>query len=253
MTLIPQSICALCKQERDLKLSHISPAFAIRWLKQSSATEYVRNPLNPNLPFQDAKKIRLLCGDCEQLFSNVEKIFAEKIFIPYHEQGIRTFRYDTWLQRFAISLVWRAIAKKHGGGFEDRPTLATNVKAAADCWAAFLLGRSKDPGPYDHHLIFWDPTTMAMTGETSGLPDHLMWYVLRAIDATTIMSDKTDVLYGYSKLPQMFFFSGINPKRPDGLQGTIIKKKERSGSIKSLGTSILSNSFRQGCENIERL
>jgi hypothetical protein len=38
--------------------------------------------------------------------------------------------------------------------------------------------------------------------------------VLRHSDATTIFSDKTKVLYGYSKLPQMFFFSGINPKKP---------------------------------------
>jgi hypothetical protein len=178
---------------------------------------------------QDGQKVRLLCGECEQLFSDVEKVFAEEIFIPYHEQGVRSFTYDIWLQRFAISLVWRAVVKEDGVGFEDRPELAAQIRKAADAWGDFLLGRSDDPGTSDHHLVFWDPATMEMSGETDGLPDHLMWYILRAVDATTIMSDKTNFLYGYSKLPQMFFYSGINPQKPEGLLGTIIKKQGTIG------------------------
>jgi hypothetical protein len=172
--------------------------------------------------------------DCEQLFSEVEKIFAEKIFIPYHNHGVRSFKYDTWLQRFAISLVWRAIVKENGRGWEGKPEMAAQVEAAANCWADFLLGRRKDPGPYDHHLLFWDPRTMRMAGETDKLPEHMMWYVLRHSDATTIFSDKTKVLYGYSKLPQMFFFSGINPKKPEGMKGTIIKKRGEIGLSQSI-------------------
>ena len=73
-----------------------------------------------------------------------------------------------------------------------------------------------------------------MTDETSNLPDHMMWYVLRGSDPTTIFSDKTKVLYGYSKLPQMFFFSGINPKKPEGMKGTIIKKRGEIGISQSI-------------------
>ena len=134
--------CALCKEERELKQSHITPAFVVRWTKQTSATAYLRNPVHPNIPLQDVKKIRLLCWHCEQLFSEVEKIFAEKIFIPYHNHGVRSFKYDTWLQRFAISLVWRAIVKENGDGWEDKPEMAAQVEVAANSWADFLLGRT---------------------------------------------------------------------------------------------------------------
>jgi hypothetical protein len=90
----PKGQCALCKEERELKQSHITPAFVIRWIKRTRATPYLRSPINTNIPSQDGKKIPLLCADCEQLFSDVEKVFAEKIFIPYHDQGVRSFSYD---------------------------------------------------------------------------------------------------------------------------------------------------------------
>ena len=44
----------------------------------------MRSLLSPNLRIQDGVKKKLLCGDCELLFSIYEKQFAENIFIPYH-------------------------------------------------------------------------------------------------------------------------------------------------------------------------
>jgi hypothetical protein len=177
------------------------------------------------LPLQDAKKVRLLCNDCEELFSGYEKIFAEKVFIPYHDQGVRSFDYGPWLLKFAVSLVWRAIAKENGSGWEAEPEMGAQVEEAAQVWADFLLGKRADTAPYEHHFVLWDPQTMGMSGEVEKVPDHVFWYILRHLDATTIWSDKTKVLYGYSKLPQMLFFSGINPKKPANIKGTLIKKK----------------------------
>src|SRR6266851_9905170 len=95
--------CRLCGTETALIQSHAIPAFASRWLKQTSATGFLRGFHVPNQRMQDFPTLRLLCRECEQRFSASEKQFAEFVFVPFHE-GRTRFQYEDWLLYFAVSL-----------------------------------------------------------------------------------------------------------------------------------------------------
>ncbi len=73
--------CALCGNEAELELSHTVPKMAVRTLKKT-AIGNIRSTENPNKTIQDSEKLYMLCGDCEDLFSEKETWFANKIFHP---------------------------------------------------------------------------------------------------------------------------------------------------------------------------
>jgi hypothetical protein len=58
-------ICELCLKDKELADSHVIPSFIIKWLKKTSITGFVRNPLNGNRRIQDGYKMPLLFFDCE--------------------------------------------------------------------------------------------------------------------------------------------------------------------------------------------
>lgn len=74
--------CALCGKETQLELSHTVPKMAVRTLKKT-AIGNIRSTENPNKTIQDSEKLYILCGDCEDLFSEKETWFANKVFHPY--------------------------------------------------------------------------------------------------------------------------------------------------------------------------
>ena len=107
-------ICKLCGANATLKESHIVPKSIYKWLKDTSATSFLRRTGNLNVRTQDGIKIYLLCGDCEQRFSPYEKYFKEKIFMPINEAEFPVkipvgFNYDDKLFYFLISVWWRTI------------------------------------------------------------------------------------------------------------------------------------------------
>jgi hypothetical protein len=65
-------LCKLCQANQVIDNSHITPAFVGKWLKQSSATGHMRGAVDPNVRKQDLPKFRLLCEECEELFSGWE-------------------------------------------------------------------------------------------------------------------------------------------------------------------------------------
>src|SRR5262245_9124045 len=97
-------ICNLCLCDRQLRESHVIPKFVAKWLKDSSATGYLRQGIEPNLRKQDFSTAQLLCSDCENRFSRLENLFAETIFFPYLNDGKREFEYTDWLLKFSVSL-----------------------------------------------------------------------------------------------------------------------------------------------------
>ena len=101
------STCQLCLKKKDLQDSHILPKFIYAWLKNTSATGYMRSLLAPNLRIQDGVKKKLLCLDCERLFATYEKQFAENIFFPYHNDPSVVVRYNEYFLKFSVSLTWR--------------------------------------------------------------------------------------------------------------------------------------------------
>ena len=75
-------VCALCRKEADLELSHIVPKMVVRELKKTSVGQ-LRSTENPNGTVQDTEKHYMLCGECEDLFSEYETIFSKFMLHPY--------------------------------------------------------------------------------------------------------------------------------------------------------------------------
>ena len=212
--------CKLCGQESKIIRGHVIPKFAIDWLKRTSATPYIRQALNSNLPRQDIRKLPLLCAGCERLFSTWEGQFAQELFIPFQEKGQQSFSYGDWLLSFTVSLAWRMATVEVDSFRKSKPELAKYVDKALNCWHAFLLGRSKDSGPYEHHLFFLDYVADA---HSTDLPDKINWYLLRSFDATIVSSSRS--VFIYYLLPRLVFWSCIEPSEQEGWKGTRILER----------------------------
>ncbi|MGN7176986.1 hypothetical protein BK139_10200 [Paenibacillus sp. FSL R5-0490] len=219
------SECFLCKEKKPLKASHIIPKFVGKWLKDTSATGYLRETKNADRRQQDITKLPLLCNDCEQLFSKSEKLFAEKIFKPFQD-GEKRFDYNIWLIYFVISVQWRIITTQKDTAKEIPDFLLSHLDTASAIWREFLLGNSNNVGSYAHHMFFLD--TIATVGDNLTLPDKPNMYLLRSIDST-IASNGKDTLFVYTKLPGIIIVSHIYPNNMRGWDKTKIVKR---GTIK---------------------
>lgn len=62
----------------------------------------------PNKIIQGSEKHYMLCGVCEELFSEKERYFANHMFYPYHKEETE-FNYDEGLFYFITSLSWRSL------------------------------------------------------------------------------------------------------------------------------------------------
>jgi hypothetical protein len=150
-----ETICRLCQKEADLHESHIIPKFAFRWLKETSATGNLRFSQTPNKRVQDGEKPKLLCQNCEQLFSGFETEFSSKMFYPYHEDNKIRVNYSIYLIKFSTSLSWRVLTFFSERGQLDHFTQEERENASRVCehWRRFLLGDVSNPSYYEQHLI----------------------------------------------------------------------------------------------------
>jgi len=212
-------VCALCNKTRTLKESHIVPKFIGKWLKNTSLTGHIRNVQEANKRAQDITKEYLLCGDCEQKFSNYERPFAENIFKPHH-RGIKELPYDEGLLNLIISIQWRVIVNRKSTlrGLSDE--LLSHLDNAQEIFRQYLNDESDNYGDYSHHLFFVDTDTDMDTNFNN--PNM---YFQRSIDAT-IASNGHSTLFVYTKLPGIIINSNIKPM--DGWVNTEIKKEKGS-------------------------
>lgn len=213
-------ICALCKRDRILKESHIIPKFIGKWLKQTSVTGYFRNTLEPNRRAQDITKQELLCGECEQKFSNFEKQFAEKIFKPFHE-GCQSFTYDEWLIKAIISIQWRIILNRKDTISGMSEELLHHLDISQELFRQYLNDEREDYGDYSHHIFFLD-TIESLESDIFG--DRPNMYFLRSIDVT-IASNGNSTSFIYTKLPGIIINSHITPTNMKGWHNTLINKE----------------------------
>jgi hypothetical protein len=227
--------CQLCLSEQDLKESHVIPKFVANWLKETSATGYLRQGVQPNLRKQDFSTERLLCGDCENLFSRWENLFAETIFFPYLNDGKREFEYTDWLLKFSVSLIWRLGISELDNFRIYKPELTSHLERALSVWRSYLLDDIPMKESYAFHLFFIDFVKNVQSGS---LPEGFHWYNLRAVDGTLPASDSE--VYGFVKLPAMVFFSGIMPRQPSKLKNTRILEH---GKIKASNQIIANHVF----------
>ncbi|HXG38702.1 MAG TPA: hypothetical protein VNL36_08040 [Bacteroidota bacterium] len=214
-------LCALCGQNPSLRHSHIIPAFVFRWTKSTSATGFLRFGENPNLRVQDGNKPKLLCGNCEGILNKLETQFANEIFYPYvndelSREGVSTstikqFSYTDWLLRFAISVQWRVV-------MTSKPFIAKLPSKQLDLlnsfsstWRDFLLGKRKDTGNCETHLIFLQNLASGEGSLPDSINDRINFYVMRCIDATITTGTRT--LGVYVKFGPMCLYTSILPAK----------------------------------------
>jgi hypothetical protein len=230
--------CKLCGNEATLQESHILPAFALRWLKETGATTYLRTAATPNKRVQDARKMPLLCQGCETLFSKDEDEFARVIFRPYVEKGLNAdgegteaipeFRHNEWLLRLIISVHWRLLVSE---GTCNIPTQYWPILSTfEETWRHFLLRRRPDTGICETHVAFLSSLTAAEGGGLLHLGKNVNYYILRTVDGTLVCSHTKKRLAVYSKLGPIAFYTAI---MPSSLKGTVESKVRMRGSIKT--------------------
>ncbi|WP_157832453.1 hypothetical protein [Candidatus Nitrosotenuis chungbukensis] len=224
------STCALCLQEGTLRESHIIPKFVGKWIKETG-TGYLVSAEDGAKRVQDITKLHLLCGNCEEKFSKLEKYFADNIFFPFHNDKIRTFDYDENFEKFIISLSWRAL-KIIGEDFkEENPNSHLNsfVDKAEVHWREYLNGTEESIDKYENHLVFLDYVD---DNKNSTIDPKFHWYTLHSVDFTIVTDDKR--VFVYVKLPWMIFVTSIHPTSLDGWSGTIIKKNGKITNYQSI-------------------
>lgn len=159
--------CALCGAETNLELSHIVPKMVMRILKKTAAGN-IRNSENPNIPAQDSEKHYMLCGNCEDLFSEKETYFANTFFHPYIKKEKTKFDYDCKIFYFLTSLSWRSLyldlidfTENHVVGIDALEHLISCEMIMKD----YLLNSRNNIADIEHHIFFFDEIR-EITGNT---------------------------------------------------------------------------------------
>lgn len=150
--------CALCGSDDKLELSHIVPKMVVRALKKSSVGA-IRSTENPDQTVQDSEKHYMLCGKCEDLFSEHEKYFSDIMFQPYLKHEKTQYAYDERLFFFLTSLSWRSLyldlldfVENSVVGIDALETLIEAEGQMRD----FLLKKRADLDGIEHHIFFFD-------------------------------------------------------------------------------------------------
>ncbi|MPM67090.1 hypothetical protein SDC9_114007 [bioreactor metagenome] len=178
--------CALCGTETNLELSHIVPKMVMRTLKKTAISN-IRNSESPNIPAQDSEKHYMLCGNCEDLFSEKETYFANNLLHPYLKKEKTKFDYDSKLFYFQTSLSWRSLyldlldfTENHVVGIDALEHLIACEKLMKD----YLLNSRNNIEDIEHHIFFFDEIRK-ITGNTdmAELRPHVIFH--RGINSYT--------------------------------------------------------------------
>lgn len=146
-------ICELHRENAKLCESHIIPKFVYKWMKETGSGR-LRQVKTKNKPMLDGIKKHMLCKSCEDKFSKYEKLFSEKIFLPYLADNNITIENSIDLKYFIISVLWRILRL-----FKDDGTVY-NFKNSLDEaeieWRNFLLHDKPIKKYVNQHFILID-------------------------------------------------------------------------------------------------
>jgi hypothetical protein len=244
-------VCKLCHTHATLKESHFVPKFIGRWVKKTGVTGYIRNSENVERRAQDLAKEYWLCGDCESLFSEWERQFANQVFYPFSDRGESVAQYGSWMAKLCASLTWRTLTyiRSKNADEERSEEYIAAIDRAELHLRRFLLGEEANLGPYEQHLY---PVGAIESTDLDGVPVNINRYFLRTI-AMDIVGNATDI-FVYTKLPGFILLgvvkaSSTNKMRssrialkqgklspttyrwPDGLSNYLFKKAEDAAEI----------------------
>lgn len=194
--------CKLCGKTKVLQESHVIPAFAVRWMIETSATGFVRSGETPALRVQDGQKEFWLCTDCEQEFAKHERSFCNQLFHPFNTHSGGTYRYGPWMERFCVSVSWRVMHFFFDSMTAENQKIAS---AAADRWRDFLLYRRSSPGIFKQHIVPLHPVGNALPLMSKSINR----YLLRGIEAEYV-GDGASVMT-YAKVGRFAVFGLVTP------------------------------------------
>ncbi len=170
----------------------------------------------PNKRMQDFPTRRLLCGECEQRFSVLEKAFSNKYFAHLQSDHFKELEYDNDLYRFAISLSWRCLVCDLDLLASDVPQHLKIANQTLEQWRLYLLGMHRRIPTEIHLFVF--------AGIPVGAPEDShpksLHYMLRTVDMTPMFSQRS--LATYVKLIRSLFFTPIAPSKAHGWKNTRI-------------------------------
>ncbi|MDO9632868.1 MAG: hypothetical protein Q7I92_13300, partial [Humidesulfovibrio sp.] len=197
-------------------MSHILPAFAFRWLRDTSANAYLRSVSMPNRRIQDGLKRHWLCATCEGQFGRSESAFAENVFYPYLADSSGKFQYSRWLLYFCTSLSWRVLKYLTGEPYFEKwePEEKLLVAKAEAAWRAVLLGEEPHPGVYRQHILPLD----AIANTPIAFPPNINRYLMRAIDMDLCRGERT--IFVYSKLGRFVIIGIVSEDNANHWRGT---------------------------------
>jgi len=187
--------CELCREVAQLRDSHVIPSFVYRWLKETSASGYLRTQNMPNKRTQQGWVREMLCPVCEQRLSGWEKQFAETVFLPTTEgRWPLSDTYEPWLFDFAVSVSWRALRSMRSDGELDRlePAALDEIDDALEVLRQFLLGRRFSTGRFEQHMLLGGLIASTSSAST---PANMNRYLTRAVDCVASCNPKTTFIY----------------------------------------------------------
>ena len=218
-----EGICRLCKNYRELQLSHIIPNFVFKWLRKSSIS-YIRKSNEPDRRVQDGEKRYLLCKECEERLSAWETIFANKIFSKLHSDQDRKmfYQYGDWCLKFAVSVSWRVLECSSDMGLEHFSEQQNMLVAQAlETWRQYLLGQTSTIGQFEQHAL---PLDMIKTHTFNNLSPFINRYFTRSIDVDIPCSSSAAFIY--SKMGRFLLVGIIQEPNHNDWQGTKIHAKK---------------------------
>lgn len=218
--------CPLCGSAGPLRDSHIVPHFVYEWLRETSATGFIRYGPIPNRRVQDGFKQKLLCASCEEMLSKWESETARLVFRPYHHDSGAVLEYGPWFSKFCASVCWRVLFLHRGLGI---PNYSPAQNEAADNalahWRAWMFDRVPNPGRFELHVVPVD-----LIGDFEGIepPTNINRYVARAIEIDAISSARS--AYVYAKLCKLVLVGAV--QLPAGRQWIGTRVAAKRGTIR---------------------
>jgi hypothetical protein len=244
----PCALCAVVFEPEEQ--SHIVSAFVYRWLKESSATGFMRFLPKINQRTQDGIKDYFLCPACEDRLSGYEDMFSKKIFYPYVRDDSVSVDYGEYLLKFAVGASWRLLAygiEKRGlAHFRGRHSRA--VDDTLKTWQDYLLDRADDVGLHEIHLL---PLSGIVDHNADHVPAGINRYLRRCVEINVGVSDAE--AFTYCKLGPMILIGLIEYPDLDHWQNTKIAKKGRFGPGDFVAPGQYKNFIFERCQRMFEL
>lgn len=231
--------CALCNKKVELKTSHIIPKFVTDWIKKTGTTGFL---LDSESDFQkrvqDGFKEKLLCGNCEGMFSKAETLFAGKIFRPYLNDYKSEFKYEEWARYFITSVNWRVMyielmsyLRKTRTISNKNISLVTNVTMKL---REYLLGKEEFPKGVETHLYFINDLAFINYADL-----YPISFFKRSIFGCLLENDEHDYCYVYSNLCGILAVTVIKKTNFDRWNNTLINETGIITTEQIMGSPVL--------------